>query len=89
MPTATTIRTLKSFPASESQVHTSMTGLRTVSWRNWNYLNSVNQSFVHQILAKLEKSPGIRASSLSFRSRLLVGSFSNTSQIFNGLALKK
>ena len=83
MPTTTTVRTFESFPASQTEVHTSMTGLRTVSWRNWNYLYPVNQSFVFEESTKLIESPRIRASSLSFRSWLLVGFVSNARQIFN------
>ena len=81
MPTTVTIGTLKSFSASQTEVHTSITGFTAVGRRNWDDLNSIHQSLIHQKLAKLKKCPGIRPSSLGFSSRLLISSFSNASQI--------
>ncbi len=83
MPTATTVRTLKSFPTSQTQVHTSMAGLRAITWRNWNYLNSINQPFILLTCTKLIECPGIRASSFSFASGLLICPLSDARQIFN------
>ena len=83
MPTAARIRTLESFSASQPDVHTSMTGLRTVSWRNWDYFNSLDRSFVFEKSTKLIECPGVRASALRLASGLLIGSIPNTSQIFD------
>jgi hypothetical protein len=46
MPIATTVGTFKSFPTSQAQVHTGMTGLGAISGTNGQYLNSFYQSFV-------------------------------------------
>ena len=83
MPGTATIRTFESFPASQTKVHTFMTGLRTVSWRNRQYFDPVNQSLVFEESTKLIKCPRIRASSFSLCSGLGIGSFSDASQIFN------
>ncbi len=60
MPTTDRISTLKSFPTSQAQVHTSMASLRAISGANGQYLNSFYQPFVLKKSAKLIKRPRIR-----------------------------
>jgi hypothetical protein len=61
-----------------------MTRLARVSGINRHHINSSPNSFVGQELTQLIESPTVRPSTFGFASGLLIGSFPNPRQVFNG-----
>ena len=83
MPVTTVISTSKSLSRPQSNMQASIAGLACVPRRDGYYFNTRLNTLVLKKLSKLIKCPRVRASTLCFMARLLIGSISNARQVFN------
>ena len=83
MPVTTLVGTSKSLSRPQANVQTLVAGLTCVPRGDGDHFNTRLNALVFKKLSKLIKSPRVGLSTLCLTSRLLIGSVSDASQVFN------